>query len=233
MNHTVFPFPFKNRWSSSVKPHTKGGSDSKTHRKNSNPMSNFTSMPPQSTGNCCTVSSKQSKSSYGSTNYYPPSTTGYNKSSSYPNFNSSGGIQHGSQHHSYHRHSVSNLITITPSQTTASIVTTPSTLHLHHQQKSASAAITFIAPKTKPAISTSQKPSMPMTINESTLAMATKLSQNNNNNSTSNANLNSATGRSHSFGGVANQQMLNANVTSDLSSDREFFIRQIAEQAIN
>lgn len=226
----LFIFMFylpSNRWSSS---------SSKPNRKNSNSMSIFASMQPQSAGNCSASNGKQNKQSYANTKYYSTLMTGYNKSSSYPNFNSSGGIQHGSHHHSYHRHSASNLITITPSQTTATIVTTPSASHLHQQQKSAM-AISFTAPKTEPTISTShlshQKASSALTISVAAAAIATKFSQNNNNSSTSNANLKSTSGRSHSFGGAANQQMLSTNVAGDLSSDREFFIQQIAEQAIN
>lgn len=197
-------------------------------------------MQTQSVENCGTINgSKSCKQSYANTNYYSTSTAGYNKSSSYPNFNSSGSIQHGNHHHSYHRHSVSNLITITPSQTTASIVTTPSASHLHHHQhKTASTTINFIPSNTKPAISTSQLPhqqattTLTMTIGGSTSSKLSKT--NNNNNSTNNANLNSANGSLHSFGSnTVNHQALNTNVTGDLISDREFFIRQIAEQAIN
>lgn len=174
-------------------------------------MTNFASMQPLLTPNCGAANGKQNKQSYGNTNYYSTLTAGYNKSSSYPNFNSSGGIQHGSHHHSYHRHSVSNLITITPSQTTASIVTTPSASHLHHHAKS-----------------------IATTISSSAAGINSKLSQNNNNNFTSNANLSSTNDRLHTFGGAANQQILSStNVVGDLSNDRDFFIRQIAEQAIN
>lgn len=156
---------------------------------------------------------KPNKQSYSSPNYYSPATPatsasassssttpGYNKSSSYPNF-SSNGMHPGSHHHSYHRHSVSNLITITPSQTTASIVTTPSTSHLHQSHKSTT-AINFIAPKTKPSIASPQLPHpntlVSLAASESATgvaataaaaAIATKLSQNNNNLSTNNANL--------------------------------------------
>lgn len=71
-----------------------------------------------------------------------------------------------------------------------------------------------------------QNATMSMKIACPVTSIAAKLSQNNNNNFTSNANLSSAIDRSHSFGGAT-------NVVGDMNSDREYFIRQIAEQAIN
>lgn len=194
-------FPF--RWTSSSKVHSKVGNDIKTHRKNSNPMSNFNFVAMQQQSN--TTNGKQNKQIYpipNNNNYHTTSTTCYNKSSSYPNFNSSGNTQHGNQHHSYHRHSVSNLITITPSQTTASIVTPSAGLTQHQQQKPTNCV------GLSPAISKT-----------SSAAIATKLNQNTTN------------GRSSSTGG--SKQILTKNVIGDINSRLEFLCLQMTEQAIN
>lgn len=95
------------------------GADKKSYRKNSNPFPIYNK-----------VNHRQSHSSGGS-NYRSGSSSSqmnYNKSSSYPNFPSSSNMGG----HQQHRHSVSNLITITPSQTTASITTPSASMGQHH-----------------------------------------------------------------------------------------------------
>lgn len=106
----------------------------------------------QSNSNGNNVRSKSKKTYSTNNNYHATPTTHYNKSSSYPNFssNSSSGSSTGSinnnqqyinvsgqtpnqPHHSYHRHSISNLITITPSITTPSIVTPTARMTQHHK----------------------------------------------------------------------------------------------------
>lgn len=162
-------------------------------------------------------------------NYHSTNSSGYNKSSSYPNFSSSTNMQHGSQHHSYHRHSVSNLITITPSQTTESIVTPSAPIA---QQKSANCIglMSSVTKTTASAVASSH--------NKNSHTSMTKHSQNNNNNNISILNHNNSQHhnmglRSNSIALTGSKHSHTKNVIGDINSRLEFLCLQMTEQAIN
>lgn len=199
-----------------VKTHPKPGGDGKPIRKNSNPMINynFSNNGVATSGNSSAVN-KPSKLAYSTptSNSYSTTPTGaYNKSSSYPNFNA----PHGNQYHSYHRHSVSNLITITPTQPTASLLT--QSAPISHQPQKSTNCVNLIT-------SANQK----ATALQSSILTTAKNHQNNNNN-TSTVNNNKSASSARTAGG---KQAPNKNAIGDINSRLEFLCLQMTEQAIN
>lgn len=245
------PKKYKNlfvyRWNPGSKAH-KGGHDNKTHRKNSNPMQNFNfnasqqqqqqHQSQQQTNN----QMNQNKQNYSITpNNYSTSPSSvqacYNKSSSFPNFSSNGnmsGGHHFNHNNTYHRHSVSNLITITPSQTTATIVT-PSAPISHKQPKNQPNSIDLLPSSvTKTTCSAMQSMrSIPSNGLNSTTTVITTLPPPS---TTTNASkLNQYNARSSSSGGNGSnaKHLSTKNTVGDINSRLEFLCLQMTEQAIN
>lgn len=264
INKLIFLFNLICSWSSGTKTH-KGGHDSKSHRKNSNPMPNFNfnssqQHQPQShqQSNSQMNQNKQTYSISSNTYSTSPSSSSsvmcYNKSSSFPNFNSNGNMSghHFSHNNTYHRHSVSNLITITPSQTTSTIVT-PSAPISHKQPKNQQqqnpidllpAAVT-----TKTTCSSIQ--SLRPVSNSVGINNSNNNSNNNNGNPTSitasvtvaavttnasklNPYNNARSSSSGSASSTSNGKHVNTrNTVGDINSRLEFLCLQMTEQAIN